>query len=234
MPGYPRYVASVQALPPAPRHQPPDLLDQIRRIARSFPAIRPRRVRVRRLVAALVSFVDDYEGPWPDEAFDDRAVAEVLAWLERQDGATIPELLASPGSRSAPTLLDAVLRVHAALRQLARGRDDRALPSSRRTVEERLRLAACVVPFAPELARGGDPLGDAYHYVATLAVGLAADPSAPSTLVPLPLFAVGPELMWVVRDQVSGSTLFFGNHARIDRLGLRDGARVGLSPSQET
>jgi hypothetical protein len=81
------------------------------------------------------------------------------------------------------------------------------------------------LPFKPEVSRGGDPLGDTYHYLATLAAGVAAG-SARQCLWMIPLFAAGPELMKGVRELVFGSTLFFGNHARVDRLGLRHGLSI--------
>ncbi len=129
----------------------------------------------------------------------------------------------------APSFVEAVLVLHAALRQLARGRDTRALPSCAMDLATRLRVGANIAPFAPEQSRGGDPLGDAYHYLANLAVGASVIPSKPETWWPAPLFACGPELMWLVRQRIFGSTLFFGNHARIDRLGLLHGLSVARS-----
>jgi hypothetical protein len=221
MPGYARYVDAVKAQHhPGTQPRSAEMLDGLLRLAPRFPAV-VGPIRSRRLAAALVSFTDDHQDPFPAEAFDDRAVRALI------DGMTGPETVLSLLERTrAPTFLDAVLVVHAALRQLARGRDGRALPSCRLTLDERLAIGRCVLPFAPEESRGGDPLGDAYHYAANLAAGLAAA-SDPRAAWLAPLFAAGPELMWGVRQEAFGSVLFFGNHASIDRMALRHGLRVG-------
>lgn len=203
-------------------------------MSRSFLAIAARHPRVRpasldraRLVAALVSFVDDYDGPFPEEHFDDANACRILeALAESSRTHTIPDLLATAPCSDAPSFVEGVLLLHAALRQLARGRDGRALPSCTMSLATRLRIDAKIAPFAPSLSRGGDPLGDAYHYLANVAVGASVVVSRPETWWPAPLFACGPELMWLVRQTMFGSPLFFGNHARIDRLGLLHGLAV--------
>jgi hypothetical protein len=227
MPGYPRYVDVVHGQ----RHagtQPrgPEMLRELLRRAGRWPRL-VGRVHPVRLAAALVSFTDDHDGPFPEEAFDDRAARGLIDHLAAAgSGVTMLDLLDATCDRS--SLLDAVLAVHVTLRQLARGRDGRALPSCRLTLDERLAAGRAVLPFAPEESRGGDPLGDAYHYAANLAVGVAVSAS-PRAAWLAPLFAVGPELMWGVRQQTFDSVLFFGNHAAIDRMGLRHGLRVGLA-----
>jgi hypothetical protein len=222
MPEYTRYVAHVKSQDHRGRAQPDPaaLLDAWRAMAGE---VHPP-VRTRRLVAALVSFVDDFDGPFAEEAFDDRAVRRCLDWLgATTTGVTLPEIAAVCQK---PSFLETILVTHAALRQLARGRDDRALPSCRMSLDERLQIGRHVLPFAPDIARGGDPLGDAYHYCANLAAGCLLSPSWRAW--PVPLFAVGPELMSGVRQGLFGSTLFCGNHARVDRLGLVHGMRVSL------
>jgi hypothetical protein len=188
----------------------------------------PEGLSSRRLVTTLVSFVDDYEGDFPREHFDEARVRWMLDHLERGGGGrTIPDLLAARGCASCASFVEAILVLHATLRQLARGRDNRALPSCAMDLDTRLRVGAKIAPFPEHLSRGGDPLGDAYHYTANLAVGVAFRPHAPATWWPVPLFACGPELMWIVRQELFGAYLFFGNHARIDRLGLAHGLALG-------
>lgn len=228
MPAYPRYVEAVHRSAAAEAAQPDatPLARAIERRAAGWERLMPDRMSTSRVVAALVSFTDDYDGPYPDEAFDDEAVRACLDHLADRPGVTLPELLDAPPCRDRGSWLEAVLVLHAALRQLARGRDGRALPSCRLSLDERLWIGRGVLPFTRELSRGGDPLGDAYHYAANLAIGSLLVSGRARTAWPVPLFAVGPELMWLVREKGFGAPLFFGNHARIDRLGLRHGAGV--------
>ena len=236
MSDYQRYVQAVCSRPK--RDLQPDagaLLGALAAWSGRFKRALPEHLSARRLAAALVSFVDDYTGPYPEEAFDDRAVRIGLDRIAASDlPMTIPDLLDGEPFSSLPTRLDALLVGHAVLRQLARGRDDRALPSARMSLEERLRIGGNIVPFHPSLSWGGDPLGDAYHYLANVTIGtlFAARrmPHSARVLWPIPLFAVGPELMTLVRERTFGSKLFFGNHARIDRMGLRHGLSLGGLP----
>lgn len=225
MTAYEAYVREVNARPVPEGVQPRDRAwhRRLAALAAAHPVRVPPDASAARVVSALVSFVDDHDGPFAREAFDEEAVvALVAAWRSRPrvDALGLVELV---GPRH--TLLDAVLVAHAAARQVARGRDTRALPGFAPTLSERLALGASVAPFAHALSRGGDPLGDTYHYLANLAAGLLGA-SRWSRSWTLPLFAAGPELMWLVRQQIFGAPLFFGNHARVDRLGLRHGVEL--------
>lgn len=222
---YPVYVDSVEQMHfEGSQPGPGALFEGLREVASGRPQCPD--LHGLRLTAALVSFVDDYAAQFPAEFFDDRAVSRLLSELKSLHQADVLAVLRLPTCAAQPTTLEAVLVAHAALRQLARGRDDRALTQSRLSLEERLDLGGRMLPFPEEQSRGGDPLGDAYHYFATVAAGLAGT-SAKRRLWMLPLFAAGPELMWGVREGLFGARLFYGNHARIDRMGLRHGIRLG-------
>jgi hypothetical protein len=224
MPRYHEYVRAVRGQKQA-RFQPPpgELFAALRRLASRFPALAPANLSSLRLTAALISFVDDHDQSFPGEYLPGAHGERV--WAELGRDADIIAILNTRVCLAQPTFLDAVLLAHLALRQMARGRDTRALGTLDLSLSERLHQGQRILPFAAEVSRGGDPLGDTYHYLATLAAGLAAG-SARQRSWMIPLFAAGPELMKGVRERLFGSTLFFGNHARIDRLGLRHGLRL--------
>ncbi|TNE84625.1 MAG: hypothetical protein EP330_28545 [Deltaproteobacteria bacterium] len=199
-----------------------ELFDALCALSEHFALRVPDELGGRRLTAALVSFVDDHDQPFPEECFPAAAAALIDEWPAT---VTVPQILASPSCLAQGSLLEAVLVAHFAVRQLARGRDGRACPPLRMDMEARLARGRGVLPFHPEDSRGGDPLGDVYHYLATLAAGLAAGSRRRHRWM-LPLFAAGPELMWTVREACFGAPLFYGNHARIDRMGLVHGWRL--------
>ncbi len=89
-------------------------------------------------------------------------------------------------------------------------------------------LSGPLAPFPPRWSRGGDPLGDARHYLANSIVGFGAMGEPPIERWPVALFGCGPYLMSGVRQGMFGSELFFGNHALIDHLGVAHGVWAGL------
>lgn len=119
---------------------------------------------------------------------------------------------------------------------LARGRDTRLSDAFIMSLEERLERGKAIAPFHPDDSNGGDPLGDTYHFWANVAGGLYAgtqrSASARAAFVAVMLYA-GPWLMQTIREGVFGSRLFYGNHARIDRLGLTTGLRLARAGSSE-
>lgn len=127
-----------------------------------------------RVVAALASFVDDYEGAYPSELFPEPEVISLLQDFRERPPASLTaasQLECALAVTSDP--FSAVVLLHATLRLLARGRDFRAYPNTRpMSVSERLAVGACVAPFRPDESFGGDPLGDAYHYWAMLTAGM--------------------------------------------------------------
>jgi hypothetical protein len=177
------------------------------------------------LAAALISFVDDYEGLFPNEFFPEELVMRLLGDLNgvRIGAITIPTLLQADALSRAQSFFEAVVAAHAAVRLLARGRDRRAFPRYKGTLQERVLRGASIAPFAPTVSRGGDPLGDTYHYLANLAIGLTFLPSQPLNWCAAGMFGIGPELMFTIRERLFGNRLFYGNHARIDRMGLAHG-----------
>lgn len=185
-----------------------------------------RAIRSRRLYAGLVSFVDDYPGPYPDELFPcGEARALRLALRARERVLTIDEQLEVALTRTADRPFAAAILLHAVTRQIARDRDARALGEL--AWDERLRDAAWIAPFAPEIAGRGDPPGDTYHYWANFAVGFHA--ALHGRVVPRAVgaaFYAGPIAMTWIREGLFGSELFAGAHARCDRMGLRHGRAV--------
>ncbi|MCB1305123.1 MAG: hypothetical protein KDK37_12625 [Leptospiraceae bacterium] len=175
------------------------------------------------LVTALISFTDDFRGPFPYLFFKRGPIKAFIEWLENQNRPlTLPDLFLCPEVRRCENALDSILIIHAALRHIARGRDTRAIgfPMS---LERRLLISGNVAPFPEAVSCGGDPLGDAYHYLANLAIGIAITPEPLASRWPIPLFRAGPYLMLWIRQRCFGSILFFGNHRRIDHLGLSHG-----------
>jgi hypothetical protein len=179
-----------------------------------------------RAIAALVSFSDDHGAPLPDEMLPRDAT---LRWIEIVGAHR--GLVLAPHDQLARALAiaddawTALLVCHLGSRQLARGRDTRALGSAAPTgLRERLEIGAAIAAFPAELACGGDPLGDTYHYWANVIAGVLAPSRGAGTALAIErLFRAGPMLMSAVREGVFGSTLFYGNHARIDALGLDHG-----------
>ncbi|AKF07730.1 hypothetical protein [Sandaracinus amylolyticus] len=180
----------------------------------------------RRLYSALVSFVDDYEGPFPAELFPRDEVHALRRALCAQGRAlTIDEQLAIALEHTAGRTFAAAILLHAVMRLVARDRDARALGSLE--WDERLRDASWIAPFAPSVAGDGDAPGDTYHYWANFVVGFHA--ALHGRVAPRALgaaFYLGPIAMRWIREGVFGSELFAGAHTECDRMGLRHGRAV--------
>jgi hypothetical protein len=178
---------------------------------------------LRRTFPALVSFVDDYAGPYPRELFPAGEVARLLDRLRAAAApATLDEQLAAALEITGGRLFAAAVLLHAATRWLARARDTRALgplPWS-----QRLDDAALLAPFAPAVEADGDAPGDTYHYWANFVAGCQTflDGGVAARAMRT-LFVAGPVAMSAIRGGLFGRTLFAGNHAAVDRLGLMHG-----------
>jgi len=183
----------------------------------------------RRLVAALVSFVDDYEGAMPAEMLPQRETRALrLALRERAGGGvlTVDEQLDVALQACDGRIFAAAVLLHAVTRQVARDRDARALGAL--GWEERIIDAAWIAPFPRSVAGPGDAPGDTYHYWANFTAGLhAALRETAVTHGVRAMFLAGPVAMKLVRGGLFGATLFAGAHARCDWMGLRHGTVVG-------
>lgn len=232
MPAFPDYVRQVHAHPPE-RTGPPaaalllGLIDE----ARAAPVRSAAPVSALRLLTALTSFVDDHDEVPVRELYE---VDRALALLEALDGRrcyTVPEQLRLARTLAPGSSFESSLALHTVTRVLARGRDRRLHVAFALDLDERLRRGRAIAAFHPDDALGGDPLGDTYHYWANVAAGLyvASLPSYdPGRALVATMFVAGPTLMSTVRGGLFGNTLFFGNHARIDRMGFRHG--LALAP----
>jgi hypothetical protein len=189
---------------------------------------RPFSPSAARLVCALVSFADDYDAEPPLDLFAIEQATAVLDRIARARWATIPAQLELALEITRGELANAVLALHTATRVLARGRDSRLHQRFALSLEERMCAGRAIAPFHASDARGGDPLGDTYHYWANVAAGLygGEDREARRMLVAALMYA-GPLLMSAVRGRLFGNVLFYGNHARIDRMGLAHGFCIG-------
>jgi hypothetical protein len=195
-----------------------------------WPALPP----LSRIIGALVSFADDHDAPLPREMFP---CAATLDFLARLAGASARSLDRERQLERALALEGdpwrALLVCHLATRLLARGRDRRALGRDAHLVpsilERRFALGAPIAPFPSSLSRGGDPLGDTYHYWANVIAGVASVRASRRLCGRslAALFHAGPWLMVAVRERLFGSPLFYGAHAAIDRLGLAHGIALG-------
>lgn len=211
-------------------HQPKNnlLFDEIFSACRSFKKTVPDRISRIAATAALISFTDDYTGLFPKEAFDPKAVKSLIDWIKKKNTpVSISDCISHSSVQKQKTVLEGILVLHSALRQIARGRDNRALNICELTFEERIAAAEKLLPFPYEISQGGDPAGDAYHYAANLAAGILSSVCPFHQKWMIPLFLAGPYLMKTVRQDIFGSVLFFGNHARIDRMGLKHGLKLG-------
>ncbi|MEM9072633.1 MAG: hypothetical protein AAGE52_29265 [Myxococcota bacterium] len=164
------------------------------------------------------------------DAFAVPVALRLLEALPRAGALTVPDQLELALDLASNDLFQALLALHTTTRVLARGRDTCLHPAFALTLEERLSLGEGIAPFHPDDARGGDPLGDTYHFWANVIGGMYSvrNPGAGGVLVRSALYA-GPVLMRVVRQEVFGSRLFCGDHARIDRLGLSIGRAIGVA-----
>ena len=89
-------------------------------------------------------------------------------------------------------------------------------------------MGAAIVAFEEEIARGGDAMGDTYHYWASFAAGMhtALARGVVAKRAMRAAFRVGPELMSAIRGGLFARPLFCGNHAELDRLGLAQGTEL--------
>ena len=183
-----------------------------------------------RLVAVLVSHTDDHSEPLPHEILPREAsllfIRRVAQELGSHTLSTAHQLSIAVELTGDPWL--AILVCHLAIRQLARGRDVRALGRDAPVdIRVRCQLGRAIAPFPDSLAQGGDPLGDTYHYWANVAAGVAAaSAGGTSGAATRALFRCGPLLMLWVRERTFRSRLFYGTHDHIDRLGLRHGEEL--------
>lgn len=183
------------------------------------------------LIASLISFVDDHVSPVPADFFPKQETLEFMNRVAeasaRGDRLDAPRQLAL-ALDIANDMWTALLVCHLGTRQLARGRDTRALGAAARfSVQQRCERGRAIAPFPDELSQGGDPLGDTYHYWANVIAGVASATLGASRGRALhALFYQGPRLMLWIRERTFGSPLFFGNHMQIDRLGLAHGRQL--------
>jgi len=257
MPKYPEYVAAVNELKRGVGAYNPlgtelgqalsDLAELWRaNVAAEFPW-RPGVVSWSRMIAVVTSFTDDYRGPYPEEFFSRPHVSEVMRRLT--DGfcavgrpLTVVEQYEIGLDVCEASAFAAAATLHAASRMIARARDGRALPELRFSLAERLARGTAFAAFRDEDSRGGDPLGDTYHYWAMVVGGMWCGESkrarSLTSLATAAFLKNGADLMWLVRDRLFGSTLFFGRHKTIDRLGFTHGwalaAKARRAPLAET
>jgi len=230
MPRWPEYVRWVEAdLPLRARCNPPG--GELRRSMRASPcAGLGAHVSATDLLTVLTSFVDDYAVEPPRQLFEVERSLELLEALRPLKDLTAPEQLALAIETGGGPLLPAVLSLHTVTRVLARGRDTRLHDRFALSLDERLERGRAILPFDPVDARGGDPLGDTYHFWANVAAGVFSAAGGRSEVrrhAVGALLLAGPALMSRVREGLFGNRLFFGNHARVDRLGLSIGYTLG-------
>jgi len=191
---------------------------------------------LRRTYAALVSFVDDYDGPFPRELFPPAVVARLRTSLVARSALagvaaplTLDEQLAIALEHTDGRVFAAAVALHAATRSIARGRDTRALgtddhPAWTARVDE----AAALAPFDARVEDGGDAPGDTYHYWATFVAGFqCAVRDLVVSRVMDAMFWTGPVAMRWIRGGLFANELFAGAHHDVDRLGLSHGRAIG-------
>jgi hypothetical protein len=248
MPKYPEYVAAVQelkrrALAYNPRGD--DIGTALEDIAATRGSIVAAEFRSAhtvvswsRMIAAVTSFTDDYAGPYPEEFFSRPHVYEAIRRLTDRSSSvgrplTVPEQFEIGLDVCEDSAFAASTTLHAASRMIARARDTRALPKLRLTLRERLLRGAAFAAFRDDDSLGGDPLGDTYHYWAMVVGGMwCGDIQRVRSVTSIATAAVlrnGADLMWLIRDRVFGSTLFFGRHKAIDRLGFSHGCALAAT-----
>jgi hypothetical protein len=189
-----------------------------------------RTVATQRLFAAIVGFVDDYHGPYPEEFFPRNAMTALIDAFAAHPPASLDliDQLDTSLTIVGPHPFAAAIALHGALRTLARGRDRRLGAPFDLSLEQRMAGGASIAPFSRALGPRGDALGDTYHYWACFAAGLHCGLRTrdPARLVMLALFGVGADLMAVVRQGVFGHELFAGKHDAVDRVGLSHGLEI--------
>lgn len=190
-----------------------------------------RAIATQRLFAAIVSFVDEYHGPYPEEFFPRAAMSALIdAFAVRPPmSLDVVDQLEASLSVVGPHPFAAAVALHGALRTLARGRDRRLGAPFDLSLEQRLAKGASIAPFARALGPRRDALGDTYHYWACFAAGLHCGIRTrdPARLAMLALFGVGADLMAAVRHGIFGHELFAGKHDAVDRAGLSHGLEIG-------
>jgi hypothetical protein len=240
MPRFEEYMARLG--PSAGRENPPDA--ELRRAIREralglrdtrhtplhLPWSPTRTVATQRLFAAIVGFLDDYRGPFPEELFPRTAMSGLIDAFAARPPASVDlvEQLDTSLGIVGPHPFAAAVALHGALRTLARGRDRRLGAPFDLSLEQRMARGESIAPFARALGPRGDALGDTYHYWACFAAGLhcGARTRDPARLAMRALFGVGADLMAAVRHGVFGHELFAGKHDAVDRAGLSHGLEV--------
>jgi hypothetical protein len=189
-----------------------------------------RTVATQRLFAAIVGFLDDYHGPYPEELFPRTAMSALIDAFAARPPASLDliDQLDMSLTIVGPHPFAAAIALHGALRTLARGRDRRLGAPFDLSLEQRMARGASIAPFARALGPRRDALGDTYHYWACFAAGLHCGVRTrdPARLAMLALFGVGADLMAAVRHGVFGHELFAGKHDAVDRVGLSQGLEI--------
>jgi hypothetical protein len=205
-------------------------LREARRSPLHLPWYPGRAVATQRLFAAIVSFVDDYHGPYPEEFFPQPAMSALIDAFAARPPASVDLLDQLEASLTivGPHPFAAAVALHGALRTLARGRDRRLGAPFDLSLEQRMARGASIAPFARALGPRGDALGDTYHYWACFAAGLHCGVRTrdPARRTMLALFGVGADLMAAVRHGIFRHELFAGKHDAVDRVGLSHGLEI--------
>lgn len=180
------------------------------------------------IIGTLVSFTDDHGATLPDLACLGVEAERLIESIRRHGLHTLsPPKVLGLALEIAEDGFRALMVCHLAVRQLARGRDVRAFGGRTLSLADRCDAGRAVAPFPPWIAQGGDPLGDTYHYFANVIAGVLSSTArvrrAPVGAAIALLFYSGPVLMHLVRERAFGARLFYGTHARVDRLGLAHG-----------
>ena len=179
------------------------------------------------IFSTLICFIDDHSEDYPSFCFDKSAIINLIEWIKKsKNPLSVPEIIKSEILNSTIFTIDKLLIVHATLRLLARGRDFRAFSNFTLSLEERIQISKNIAPFEINVSNGGDPLGDSYHYVANLIIGITFNNKSIFNKIPIVLFMLGPYLMKIIREYIFGNILFFGNHCKIDHMGLNHGIKI--------
>lgn len=179
------------------------------------------------IFSTLICFIDDHSEDYPPFCFDKSAIINLVEWIKKSKiPLTVPEIVKSEILNSTIFTIDKLLIVHATLRLIARGRDFRAFSNFTLSLEERIQISKNIAPFEINVSNGGDPLGDSYHYVANIIIGITFSNKSFFNKIPIVLFMLGPYLMKIIREYIFGNILFFGNHCRIDHMGLNHGLKI--------
>jgi hypothetical protein len=185
------------------------------------------KIATQRLFAAVASFVDDYNGPYPDELFPRAPMAALIDAFATSARSSLDLVAQLDRALNivGPHPFAAAIALHGAVRTLARGRDRRLGSPFDLSLEERAARGASVAPFASELGPHRDALGDTYHYWGCFSIGMHCGVRLddPARWALLGLFGAGADLMALVRSGLFGHELFCGNHAAVDRAGLMHG-----------